>query len=852
MQRYLKLKISNFNLGTSRIYLIIFAVHIVNHHHAMNISYSWLKDYIDIDLSAGELAGILTGIGLEIEAVEEVEKIRGGLEGFVIGQVRSCEKHPDADKLSVTTVDIGGADLLNIVCGAPNVATGQKVVVAVPGTYIYRGDESFQIRKTKLRGVLSEGMICAEDEIGLGSNHEGILVLPDDAPIGMHAKKYFKVEPETVFTIGLTPNRIDSASHFGVARDLSAFLGLHRKVNLVKPDMSGFRVDNHDCPVDVVIENPVSCRRYAGVSISGITVAESPGWLKNRLRTIGMNPINNVVDITNFVLHELGQPLHAFDADELQGRMIIVRNLPEGTPFVTLDGAEHKLSADDLMICDAERPVAIGGVFGGLHSGVTENTRNVFLESAYFDPVSVRRTSKRHQINTDASFRFERGVDPGMTLVALKRCAMLIKEIAGGKVSSEIVDVHPNPLRPVKVSVSFAHIDRLIGKNIERNLLRSILESLEFEILHEDKSGYNLLVPLYRVDVTREADVIEEILRIYGYNNVEVPENLVSSLSYTHKPDQERLVDAISEYLCNSGFIEIMCNSLTKSAYYDNLVTYKPENLVHIMNPLSHDLNVMRQTLLFGGLETIIHNTNRQRSDLSLFEFGNCYTYHGRQDGKSVLANYREEQQLSLFISGRKYEPNWISREEMSNLYQMKAYVENVFAHLGIDIDQFTMEPLQNKRDLFSTGLCYMNGNAVMSEVAVVKKSLLNDFDIRNEVYYATLYWEKLVALRGDKRISFTELPRFPEVRRDLALLLDKDITYNQIRELAFKTERKLLVRMNLFDVYEGEQIEKGKKSYAVSFILHDQEATLTDERIDMVMKRLMDNYTRELGAEIR
>ena len=818
----------------------------------MNISYSWLKQYIDINLSPAEVAKVLTSIGLEVEGIESVEKIKGGLSGFVIGEVKTCEKHPDADKLSVTTVDIGEENLLNIICGAPNVTAGQHVVVAMVGTTIYKGDESFQIRKAKIRGMVSEGMICAEDEIGLGDGHEGILVLPAEAPVGMPAQTYFKAEPETMFVIGLTPNRIDSGSHYGVARDLAAYLGKDRDIRLIKPDISLFKVDNEHYPVEVIIENRHSCPRYAGISVSGVQIGPSPRWLQDRLRAIGMNPINNVVDATNFVLHELGQPLHAFDADELKDHKIIVKNLKEGTPFVTLDNVERKLSDKDLMICDGSGPVAIGGVFGGLHSGVTEKTMNLFIESAYFDPVSIRLTSKRHGINTDASFRFERGVDPEMTIFALKRCALLIKELAGGLISSQIVDVYPEPLKPARVLVTFSNIDRLIGKKIDRPLIRSILNSLDFNILAENNEGYDLVVPQYRVDVTREADVIEEILRIYGYNNVEIPEGISASLSYTSRPDREKLVDVISEYLTSAGFYEIMCNSLTPASYYDQLTSFPSVNLVRIINPLSNELNVMRQTLLFGALETVQYNANRQRSDLRLYEFGNCYFFHADRGKRDPLEKYREHFQLSLSLTGKKHEPNWISQGNSSGFYELKAYIHNVLIRLGIEQNKITIDPLIRCRDLYSDGLEYRMNNKVIAELAIVKQSVLKHFDIRNDVYHGVVYWNDLLRMRGDHHVKHNDLPRFPEVRRDLALVLDQSVTFAQIKELAFQTESKLLTRVDLFDVYEGEQVAMGKKSYAVSFILQDAQSTLTDERIDHIMKRMMEACNKELGATIR
>jgi phenylalanyl-tRNA synthetase beta chain len=818
----------------------------------MNISYSWLRQYIDINITASEVEKILTGIGLEVEAAESVEKIKGGLQGYIIGEVKTCEKHPDADKLSVTTVDVGEEQLLNIVCGAPNVAAGQRVVVATIGSTVYKGDESFQIKKAKLRGVVSEGMICAEDEIGLGTDHHGILVLPADAPIGKAAASYFGLEPETMFVIGLTPNRIDSASHFGVARDLAAYLKKDRDINLVKPDVSAFAVDNTSYPVKVEIRNTKSCPRYAGVSVSGVKTGPSPKWLRDRLLSIGMNPVNNIVDVTNFVLHELGQPLHAFDADELAGRKIIVQNLPEGTPFVTLDNIERKLSADDLMICDEGGPVAIGGVFGGLHSGVTEKTTNIFIESAYFDPVSIRRTSKRHILNTDASFRFERGVDPAGTLFALKRCALLIKEIAGGQISSEIIDVYPEVFKPVQVQVLYSNVDRLIGKKIDHNLIKSILRSLDFEIIKEDANGLALTVPQYRVDVTREADVIEEILRIYGYNNVEISSVLHTSLSFSNRPDNEKLVDMISEFLCGNGFTEIMNNSLTHASYYDQLTTFPSENLARIINPLSNELNVMRQTLLFGGLETIQHNNNRQRPNLRLFEVGNCYFYKAERGKKNPLDKYDEHFQIALFLTGKKFEPNWLSKGDSSGFYELKGYLENLFERTGLSKKQLEIRSFEGARDMYQGGLHYLFNNKILAEIAIIKPAILRHFDIKNDVFYAVVNWEDLIKARGDHKIQYAELPRFPEVRRDLALLVDKSLTYDKIRDLAFKTESTLLNRVDLFDVYEGEQVGQGKKSYAVSFILQDKDATLTDEKIDKTMKRLMDAYTRELGAVIR
>jgi phenylalanyl-tRNA synthetase beta chain len=818
----------------------------------MNISYNWLREYLDVNLKPEELSGILTGIGLEVEAVEYHEKIKGGLEGFVIGEVRTCEKHPDADKLSVTSVDIGSDPLLNIVCGAPNVAAGQKVVVAMIGTTLYKGNESFQIRKTKLRGVVSEGMICAEDEIGLGDKHDGILVLPDGAKAGTPAKEYFNLQPDATFVIGLTPNRIDSASHYGVARDLAAFLGRNQALKAVLPDVSAFKSDNTHDKVDVVIENPDACNRYTGVCLSGIMVGPSPRWLQERLRSIGLNPINNVVDVTNFVLHELGQPLHAFDADQLGGRKIVVRNMPAGNRFTTLDGTEHELSDEDLMICDGYQPVGIAGVFGGLHSGITDKTTNIFLESAYFNPQSVRGTSRRLGINTDASFRFERGVDPDMVITALKRTALLIKEVAGGSISSEIVDVYPRPISPFRVEVAYKNIDRLIGISIDKNTIKEILKSLEIKILNETQDNLMLEVPPYRVDVTREADIIEEILRIYGYNNIPVSEILKSSLSYTAKPDREKMVNKVSDLLCGSGFTEIMSNSITTSAYYEKLTTFPAGHLVKILNPLSNELNVMRQTLLFGGLEVIMHNRNRKNPDLRLFEYGNCYSYNADIQNQQPLAPYHEESHIILFLTGHKNEANWAMKEEDSTFFQLKGTVENVLLHVGFDLRSIYTSSVTDKPDIYDNAVFIKYNQVPVAEIATLSKKITGLYDIDADVFYADLYWDKIVRISAEIPFQYAELPRFPEVKRDLALLLDKSVSYEQVKDIAYKTEKQLLKKVILFDVYEDEKIGKDKKSYAVSFILQDMEKTLTDERIERTMKNLMAAYERNLKAEIR
>ncbi|HJX71355.1 MAG TPA: phenylalanine--tRNA ligase subunit beta [Bacteroidales bacterium] len=818
----------------------------------MNISYNWLKDYINLSLKPEEVAHILTNIGLEVEAIETYEQVKGGMNGLVIGKVLTCEKHPNADKLRLTTVDIGKGEPLNIVCGAPNVAAGQKVVVAPAGVTLFKGDESLTLQKVKIRGVESEGMICAEDEIGIGTNHKGIIVLEDDAPVGKPAKEYYNIEHDTIFVIGLTPNRIDSGSHYGTARDLAAFLSQNSEIQLTRPDVSAFKKDADDYLVEVVIENANSCRRYAGVSVTGVKLAPSPGWLQKKLLAIGLTPISNVVDITNFVLHELGQPLHAFDADRLAGRKIVVKNMPAGTRFITLDGQEHELSSEDLMICDAEHPVALAGIFGGLESGITDTTENVFIESAYFDPVSVRRTSKRLGILTDSSFRFERGVDPTMTVTALKRAAMLMKELAGGKIASDIVDVYPSPIKPCSVEINYQNIDRLIGKKIEHGTIKKILENLEFEIQREGKQGLTVLVPPCRVDVTREADVIEEILRIYGYNNVEISEELHGSISFTNKPDREKIANIISDYLTSNGFNEIICNSLTSAGYYDNLSSYKAVRLVRILNPLSNDLNVLRQTLLFGGLESIVHNTNRKNSDLLLYEFGTCYFYDKAEKTSDPLDNYSEYQHLALFLTGRKNEMSWLAKDDNFSFFDLKAFIENIFRKLGFQVDDFQTAGLENRKDIFSEGFAFKYEKDTIAEFGPVNRQLLKIFDLKAEVLYANLYWDRILEKLRDFKIQFSELPKYPEVKRDLSMILDKSVTYEQIKKLAYQTGGNLLKHVHLFDVYEGEGIESGRKSYAVSFVLQDLTKTLVDSEIDEVMDRLMSAYEKVLNAKIR
>jgi phenylalanyl-tRNA synthetase beta chain len=822
----------------------------------MNISYNWLKQYLDFSLSPVELSLLLTDCGLEVESMEQWQSVKGGLEGIVIGEVLTCSKHPDADKLSVTTVDIGSGQVLPIVCGAPNVAAGQKVVVATAGTIIYKGEENFEIKKTKIRDEVSEGMICAEDELGLGTSHAGIMVLNPYVKAGTLAKDYFKVEDDYIFGIGLTPNRTDATSHIGVARDIKAALDnidfvkkikSKRKLNL--PSVENFKTQNSSLDIDVVVEDVIACPRYAGVTVTGIEVKESPVWLKNRLNGVGLRPINNIVDITNFVLHETGQPLHAFDASEITGGKVIVKKLSRGSKFTTLDGNERELSGNDLMICNTEDGMCIGGVFGGIKSGVTEKTKDIFIESAYFDPVHIRRTSKYHDLQTDASFRFERGVDIEMTIFALKRAALLVKEIAGGTISSDIKDVYPNPIPKVKVEAKWKNIDRLIGKSIGKDVIKNILQSLHFQILKENTDGLHLEVPACRIDVTREADVIEEILRIYGYNNIEIPVRLNSSVSHSSKPDPENLMNSVLDYLSNNGFSEIINNSLTRFVYYENQKDFDETNSVAILNPLSRDLNVMRQSLLHGGLETILYNLNRKINELKLFEYGKVYKIADR-NATDILNKYEESNHLSLIVTGRKEPETWYSGDKEVDFNYLKAVSFNLLKKLGIDLNRLQHE--KTSSEYFSEGLRFSVNNSPILEVGRISKSMLSTFDIKQEVFYSEFIWETLLDLTKTNKVRYRPIPKFPEVRRDLALLIDSSVTFTEVEKLAYRTENKLLRSVNLFDVYEGENLEKGKKSYAVSFILQDEEKTLTDKVIDKTMSRLMAAYQNELNAVIR
>lgn len=819
----------------------------------MNISYNWLKQYIDVDLPAAELGKILTSIGLEVGSVEEVQTIKGGLEGIVIGEVLECMAHENSDHLHVTRVNLGSGDPVQIVCGAPNVAAGQKVVVATVGTKLYNGDESFTIKRSKIRGVESMGMICAEDEIGLGTSHDGIIVLPADAVPGTPASEYYNIKSDYLIEVDITPNRVDAASHFGVARDLAAYFALvDPSVQLTKPSVDEFKVQNTSLTIPVSIENPEACPRYSAVTISNVTVGESPDWLKNALTTIGLRPINNVVDCTNYVLHEMGQPLHAFDADRIGGKQVRVRTMPEGTPFTTLDGTDRKLNAADLMICDAERPMCIGGVFGGLTSGVTETTKNVFLESAYFHPVSIRKTARRHGLNTDASFRFERGCDPSNTIYILKRCAMLIRQVAGGEISSEVVDVYPQEIKPKEVNVTVRKINALIGKELSRATIETILKALEMEIVSSDDEGYRLRIPLYRVDVERDVDVIEDILRIYGYNNIEIGEKLMSTLSFGSHPDSHQLQQLISEQLTAQGFNEILNNSLTKAAYYEGLESYPASNSVKIINALSNDLNVMRQTLLFGGLESIAHNINRKNADLRLYEFGNCYYFHAEnKKEEDALAPYSEDYRLGIWLTGGKHAQSWAVPEQATSVYELKAYVENILRRLGIRPGTIIQHETGN--DLLSQAIVLTTRSGKQLAVyGIVNPRIAKKLDVEQTVYFAEINWNQLLKELRKHKVSYSEIPRFPAVRRDLALLLDKAVSFAQIEKIAFDTEKKLLKEVALFDVYEGKNLEAGKKSYAVSFILQDETKTLTDGQIEAIMKKLLTNFETQLGAKLR
>ncbi|HJD92130.1 MULTISPECIES: phenylalanine--tRNA ligase subunit beta [Bacteroides] len=820
----------------------------------MNVSYNWLKEYVDFDLSPEELAAALTSTGLEIGEVEEVESIKGGLEGLVVGKVLTCVEHPDSDHLHITTVDLGKGEPVQIVCGAPNVAAGQKVVVATLGTVLYDGDNSFKIKKTKMRGVESLGMICSEVEIGVGSDSDGITVLPESVPAGTPAKEYYNVKSDYVLEVDITPNRADGCSHYGVARDIYAYLKQNGIVaTLHKHDVKNFEVDNHNLDINVKVENTKACIRYAGLSMTGVTVKESPEWLKERLNSIGVRPINNVVDVTNYILFAYGQPLHCFDADMITTKTVEVKTLPEGTPFVTLDEQERKLSDKDLMICNGNEPMCIAGVFGGLKSGATEKTTNIFIESAYFHPTWVRKTARRFGLNTDASFRFERGVDPNAVIYCLQLAAILIKDLAGGQVSSEIKDFYPTPIEDFRVKLNFDKMNRLVGKEIPTDTVLRIVTSLEMKVLEQSAEGLTLAVPPYRADVHRDVDVIEDIMRIYGYNNIEISTSLKLSLSQKGEEDRSnKLQNLISEQLVGCGFNEIMNNSLTRSALYEDFKRFPAENLVMMLNPLSSDLNSMRQTLLFGGLSSISRNANRRNADLKFFEFGNCYFFDEskKSEGKG-LAPYSEGYRLGMWVTGKRVANSWAHPDEDSSVYELKAYVDNVFARLGLAKAAMVEEVFND--ELMASGLAYStHGGKLLAVFGVITKKVTKGFDIDNEVYYAEFNWDELMKATRKNEINFKELPKYPAVRRDLALLLDKSVLFSDIEKVAFKSERKLLKSVSLFDVYEGNKLEAGKKSYAVCFMLQDESKTLNDKSIDKVMTKLIKNLEKELGAQLR
>ena len=820
----------------------------------MNISYNWLKDYLDFDLQPDEVAAALTSIGLETGGVEEVQTIKGGLEGLVIGEVLTCEEHPNSDHLHITTVNVGGAEPLQIVCGAPNVAAGQKVVVAVNGTKLYDGDECFTIKRSKIRGVESNGMICAEDEIGIGTDHAGIIVLPADAVVGTPAKEYYNVKSDYVLEVDITPNRVDATSHFGVARDLSAYLKQNGKpANLKRPNVDAFKIDDETPAIEVVVENTEACLRYSGITIKGVTVKESPEWLQNRLKVIGLRPINNVVDVTNYILHGVGQPLHSFDADKVKGNKVVVRSAKEGSKFVTLDGVERTLTDRDLMICNVEEPMCIAGVFGGLDSGVTEQTKNVFLESATFHPTWIRKTARRFGLNTDASFRYERGLDPNQTVDVMKRAALLIQEVAGGTITGAIQDIYPAPVAPYRVELAYNKVNTLIGKVIPVETVKSILESLEMKIVSETAEGWVIDVPVYRIDVQRDVDVIEDILRIYGYNNVEFSDNVKSNLSYQTPTDRSyKLQNLISEQLCGCGFNEILNNSLTRSAYYDNLSTYPVSHCVMLMNPLSADLNCMRQTLLFGGLESVEHNAKRKNGNIRFFEFGNCYDYNidHKKEGET-LAEFSEDYRLGLWVSGSRVDNNWAHPNEKSSVYELKAYVENILVRLGVNLQKVIFGNLAN--DIYSAGLSITTSSGrQLGTMGIVSPKICKELDIETDVYYAELSWTLLMKEIKKSKVTFSEISKFPAVKRDLALLLDKNVQFAEIEKIATESERKLLKNIALFDVYEGKNLPAGKKSYAVSFYLQDEGKTLNDKQIDAIMKKIQPNLEQKLGPQLR
>ena len=820
----------------------------------MNISYKWLKEYVDFDLTPQHVAEALTSCGLEVGGLEEVQTIRGGLKGLYVGKVLTCEPHPNSDHLHITTVDLGKGEPQQIVCGAHNVAANQKVIVADLGCVLYDGDKEFVIKRSKLRGVESLGMICAEDEIGVGTSHDGIIVLPEDAPIGMPAAEYYNLESDWVIEVDITANRSDALSHYGVARDLYAWLKQNNyQTELHKPNCDAFEVDNESLTIDVEVKNTEACKRYACVSLTNCEVKESPEWLQNKLKIVGIRPINNIVDITNYIMMAYGQPMHCFDADMVSGHKIVVTTQPEGTKFITLDGEEHSLSERDLSICNANEAMCIAGIFGGKGSGTYENTRNIVLESAYFHPTWIRKSARRHGLSTDASYRFERGIDPNGQVYALKQAAILCKELAGGQVSMQIKDVYPEPIEGSKVVLTYDYVNSLIGKEIGKDTIKSIVTSLDMKIEAENENQIEILVPAYRVDVKRPCDVVEDILRIYGYNNVEIPLQLKGTLTIPTDEDRNRkYINLISEQLVGGGFNEILNNSLTKVSYYKDLNCYTEETTVKILNPLSADLGVMRQTLLFGGLESIVRNANRKNSNLRFFEFGNCYHYdESKKEADKLIKAYTQDQHLGLWVTGKRVENSWAHPNEDASFYELKAYVENILVRLGLSPQAVTLAKGEN--NIFEDSISIVTkAGKIIAELGVVAYKLTKNMGITNEVFFADIYWDNLLKAVKKHVVEYKEISKYPAVSRDLALLVDKTVEFEQIKEIAYSTEKKLLKAVELFDVYEGKNLPEGKKSYAVNFILQDEQKTLNDKQIDSIMNKLIDNLTKRLNAELR
>ncbi|MFO8087310.1 MAG: phenylalanine--tRNA ligase subunit beta [Bacteroidales bacterium] len=821
----------------------------------MKISYNWLKQYTDIAYTPEQLAAILTDTGLEVSGTAFFETVKGGLDGVLVGKVLSCEKHPNADKLSVTKVDIGKGQPLPIVCGAPNVDKNQKVLVATVGTTLYPAeDKPFPIKKAKIRGEVSEGMICAEDELGLGSSHDGIIVLDEDSDIGLPASAYFDLEKDWVFDIDLTPNRADATSHIGVARDIVAAvnrLNPDAQLSLKMPPTPDIDSSNTTLQIPVTIDNQQACPRYSALTISGISIGDSPAWLQNKLKAIGIRPVNNIVDATNYVMLETGQPLHPFDAHKIKGGQVIIKNLPQNTPFTTLDGVRRQLSADDLMICDAEGPMCIAGVFGGIDSGITKDTEAVFLESAFFNPRTIRKTSKRHQLQTDASFRYERGADPNVTVYALKRVADLIIDIAGGEIASPLVDENPGELEAWTVHLTYDKLDKLAGIKIDRPVIIKILNDLGMDVIAQTDAGIDVLVPTFKVDVKRDVDLIEEILRIYGYNSIPLPEKMPVSLSYSSKPERDKMINLVSDFLTANGFVEVMNNSLT-AAHYSKVSKFIDEQrYVSILNPLSRELNVLRQDLLIGGLENIAYNLNRQTPDMMLYELGKTYRFRPESEKRDDVRNrYQEEMRLGIFMTGKPTKESWRKTPDAVDFYDIKHWVYLVLKRFGVEEQNLVVEAAH--KDYFSEGLAYRKGKKILVECGRICRKVLQYFDIDQDVYYADVNWDLLFLMMQEQQISYQPLPKYPEVKRDLAMILEKSVSFNQIRALAFEKERKILKELRLFDVYEGDNVPEGKKSYAISFILQDQTKTLTDKQIEKTMKKLQQSFEQKLNAEIR